>query len=103
LPKAVYGTLAGLAALLLIVLGLSVQSVGYLDLLLAGQDYLYWSSTILVSLQIAYGIVSGLFPADALEALQEIQAVSLLAVFMLILVALKAAIARPTGENPDMS
>jgi len=101
-PRVVYGALAGLAALLFLVLGLSVQNMGYLDLLLAGRDYVYWSSMVLVVLQTAYGIASGLLPVDLSAAFREIQTVSVLAMLMLALVAVKAAFARLTGENPDM-
>jgi hypothetical protein len=103
LLKVLYGTLAGWAALLLLVLGLSLQNMDYLDLLLAGSDYVNWFSSLLVNLQIAYGIVSGLFPADVSAAFREIQAISVLAMVMLVLVAVKTAFVRLTGDNPDMS
>jgi hypothetical protein len=102
LPKVAYGTLAGLAALFLLILALSFQSMGYVDLMMAARDYAYWSSAFLVNLQIAYEIVSGLFPVDVVEASREILAVSVLAVFVLLLVAVKTALARSAAENPDM-
>ncbi len=102
-PKVLYGTLAALAALFLLMLGLSFQGMGYLDLVLAARDYTYWSSALLVGLQIAYGTVSGLFPADVFEASREILAVSVLAASTLVFVAVKAAFARLTASDPDMS
>lgn len=103
LPKLIYGTLAGLASLLFLMLGLSVQNMGYGDLILAGRDCVYWSSAILVHLQIAYGIVSSLFPEDISAAFREIQVASVLAVFVLVLVAVKTAVARLTVEGTDKS
>jgi len=100
-PRVVYGALAGLAALLFLVLGLSVQNMGYLDLLLAGRDYVYWSSMVLVVLQTAYGIASGLLPVDLSAAFREIQTVSVLAMLMLVIMTVRAVFARLTGENPD--
>jgi hypothetical protein len=100
--RVIYGTLAGLAALLFLTVGLSIQNMGYLDLLLAGRDYVYWSSMVLVGLQTAFGIASGLLPVDLSEAFREIQTVSVVAMLMLVTVAVKAAFGRLTGENPDM-
>jgi predicted anti-sigma-YlaC factor YlaD len=97
----VYGTLAGLAALLFLTVGLSVQNMGYLDLLLAGRDYVYWFSMVLVVLQTAYGIASGLLPVDLSAAFREIQTVSVLAMLMLVIMTVRAVFARLTGENPD--
>jgi hypothetical protein len=91
LPKVLYGTLTALAALLFLVLGLSFQGMGYLDLVLAAEDYTYWFSALLVNLQIAYGIISGLFSVDVFEASREILAVSVLSFSVLLLMAMKAA------------
>jgi hypothetical protein len=91
--KVVYGSLAGLAALLFLVLGLSFQDMGYPDFVAAARDYTYWSSALLAALQIVYGIISGLFQVDLFEASREILAAYVLAVSMLLFVALKAAFA----------
>ena len=100
LTKVLYGSLAGMAALLFLILGLSFQGMGYLDFLLKAQDYTYWSSTLLVNLQIAYGIVSGLFQADVLEASREIVAASVLVVSMLLFLAVKTAFGRLGASEP---
>ena len=102
LRKVAYGTLAGLAAVFLLMFALSFQSMGYVDLIMAARDYAYWSSAFLVNLQIAYEIVSGLLPVDVLEAAREILAISVLAVFVLLLVAVKTVFARLAAENPDV-
>jgi hypothetical protein len=101
--KVVYGTLGGLAALLSLGLVLSVEDIGYRDLLLAGRDYLYWSTAIIVDLQIAYELVSGLFPVDIYALFREVQVASMLAVLMSLVVAVKVAFSRFTAKDPHMS
>jgi hypothetical protein len=103
LLKAVYGALGGLAALLFLGLVLSFQDMGYPELLQAGRDYLYWSTAIIVDLQIAYGLVSGLFPLDMYAVFDEVQVASILAVLMSVIVAVKVAFGRFTAEDPHMS
>jgi hypothetical protein len=100
LPKVFFGTLAALTALLFLVLGLSFQGVGYLDLVLAAEDYTYWLSGFFVNLQIAYGIVSGLFSVDVFESSREILAVSVVSFSVLLLMAVKAAFRGLAASEP---
>jgi predicted anti-sigma-YlaC factor YlaD len=102
LSMVLYGTFATLAALLLLMLGLSFQGMDYLDLVQAVQDYTYLFSALLVNLQIAYGIVTGLFPADVLELSREMLAVSLVAAFTLLIVAMKTAFKGPVAGKTDI-
>lgn len=101
LPKAVFATLAGLAVLLFLVLGLSLAGMGYLDLVLAARDYADRSSALLVNVQIACDLVWGLFSADLLEASRKVLAVSVLTMTALLLAGVKAALARPAAGSPD--
>jgi hypothetical protein len=103
LARLAYGSLAGIVALFLSVIGLAIQDGGYTELILAGRHYLEVFSDIVLDLQIAYQIAAGLFPSELLSLFLGVQFVSIFAVFMLALVTLKTVFGGQTRGHLDVS
>lgn len=99
----VYGSFAGIIALLLWIINLTVQDSGFPGLILTGRYYLDMFSGFMVDLQIAYQIVASLFPSEIFSLSLGVQFTFIMAVFMLAIVALKTVFAGQTGGYPDVS
>ena len=101
--RLVYGSFAGIIALLLWVVSLVVQDSGFPDLIQVGRDYLEMFSGFMVDLQILYQIVAGFFPSEMFSLVLTIQFIFITSVLMLAFVAMKIAFNGSTGEHPDVS
>ena len=71
--RLIYGTFAGIVALLLWIISLTIQDRGLMDLIQAGRSYLDVLSGFMVDLQIVYQIVAGLFPSEIFSLFLSIQ------------------------------
>jgi predicted anti-sigma-YlaC factor YlaD len=101
--KLIYGTSAGIVALLLLVISLVVQDSGFPALILMGRYYLDLFSSFVIDLQIAYQIIAGLFPSEMFSLVITIQSIFIASVLMLAFVAMKTAFNGPAGGHPDVS
>jgi len=101
--RLVYGSFAGIIALLLWVVSLVVQDSGFPDLIQVGRDYLEMFSGFMVDLQILYQIVAGFFPSEMFSLVLTIQFIFIASVVMLAFVAMKIAFNGSTGGHPNVS
>ena len=101
--RLVYGSFAGIIAMLLWTISLIVQDSGFPDLIQVGRDYLDMFSGFMVDLQILYQIVAGFFPSEMFSLVLTIQFIFITSVLMLAFVAMKIAFNGSTGEHPDVS
>jgi hypothetical protein len=101
--RLIYGTSAGIAALLLWATSLIIQDGDLMDLILAGRNYLDLLAGFILDLQIAYQIAAGLFPSEIVSLFFRIQFVFVLATFTVIFVVARTAFGRSTGEYRDVS
>jgi len=103
LSAKLYGSFAGIIAMLLWTISLIVQDSGFPDLIQVGRDYLDMFSGFMVDLQILYQIVAGFFPSEMFSLVLTIQFIFITSVLMLAFVAMKIAFNGSTGEHPDVS
>jgi len=99
--KVVYGSVSGIAALLLWAISLTHQGAGLADLLLAGRHYLDLSSGMMLNLQVVYQIAASLFSSEIQSLFLGIRNFFFFAMFLSVLVAVKMVFAGSTGENLD--
>lgn len=102
LTTLIYGMFAGIVALLLWIISLTIQDSGFLDLIQVGKLYLDVFSGFMVDLQIVYQIVAGLFPSEMFSLVLTIQFIFIASVLMLVFVAMKTAFNGSTGGHPDV-
>jgi predicted anti-sigma-YlaC factor YlaD len=102
LTMLVYGLAAGIVALLLWAISLTVQDSGFLDLIQVGKQYLDVFSGFMVDLQIVYQILAGLFPSEMFSLFLAIQFIFIASVLMLAFVVMKTAFNGSTGGHPDV-
>lgn len=101
--KLVYGSFAGITAMLLWTISLIVQDSGFPDPIQAGRHYLDVFAGFIVDLQIVYQIVAGLFPSEIFSLVLTIQFIFIASVLMLAFVAMKTVFNGSTGRHPDVS
>ncbi len=97
-----YGSAAGIAAVVLLVISLIVQESGLPGLIQAGKEYLDVFSGFVVDLQIVYQIAAGLFPWEIFSLVLIIQFILIASVLMLAFVAMKTVFNGPPGGYPDV-
>jgi len=98
-PQIVYGTVAGIAALLLLIVSVVVESTNLADVLLAGRHYLDLFSGVIVSTQVIYQILSSLFSPAILSWLVKGQVITVVLVVMSLFIALRTVVAGPADDN----
>jgi hypothetical protein len=101
--KLIYGLFAGIAALFLWTISLTVQDSGFSGLILAGRLHLDALSGFMLDLEIIYRIVASLFPSEISSLFLGVQFIFILAAFMLSLAALRAVFSGQTGGHLDVS
>ena len=94
-PTIVYGTMAGIAALLLLIVSVVVESASFADVLLAGRHYLDLFSGVIVGTQVIYQILSSLFSSAILSWLVKGQVITVVLVVMSLFIALRTVVAGP--------
>lgn len=99
----VYGLSAGIIALLVWTISLTVQESAFSSLILVGRNYLDVLSGFMVDLQIVYQIVASLFPSEIFSLSLGVQFISILAVFILALVALRIVFGGQTRGHLGVS
>jgi hypothetical protein len=97
--KVVCGSLAGLLAVLCLLVGPQVLDIGLLELVAAGTRYLDWFSSILLNLQIAYQIVASLFLPAMSFVIRDIQILSVLFMLLVFVGAIRATVGERAGRN----
>ncbi len=100
LSRFVRGTIAGLAALLVLTIGVTLQGMGIADIILAGRHYLDLASGVLTDAQIVYQIASGLFPSEVISWLMEAKLITIASMLIVLFMALRSMMTQ-TAEAGD--
>ena len=103
LVKVIYGSVALLSALVLVIICIAIGDTGFFELLLAGSSYLDSLSNIALILQILYQNINPLFSPRIASLFREIQVIGTLTMFITVFMAARRVFSIRNGEESDIA